>query len=138
VAVELEGRTDYVISALDQKRRKYGPVTLAGSFGFVSTDLRGKVIRSFLLDGTELSCGGTKTRLPEGRMTFAVDSVNGRTFILKEPLPRDRKFEGRCLLAAGTGYEVESATGKTITVRDYPAIECSEVCVLFSAGAKPI
>jgi hypothetical protein len=111
-------------------------VTLAGSFGFVSTDLRGKVIQSFLLDGTELSCGGMKTRLPEGRMTFAVASVSGRTFQLKEPLPRNRKLEGCCLLAAGTGYEIESAAGKFITVRDYPATECSEVCVLFSARGK--
>ena len=66
-------------------------------------------------------------------MTFAVASVNGRTFTLKEPLPRNRKLEGLCLLAAGTGYEIESAVGKSITVRDYPATECSEVCVLFSA-----
>ena len=136
VAVELEGRVDYIVSALDQKRRKYGPVTLAGSFGFVSTGPRGKVIRSFLLDGTELSCDGTKTRLPEGRMTLAVASVKGRTFLLKDPISRNRKLEGLCLLAAGTGYEIESAAGKSITVRDYPATECSEVCVLFSASGK--
>lgn len=136
VAVELEGRTDYIVSALDSKKRRYGPVTLAGSFGFVSTDSRGKIIQSFLLDGTELSCGSSKTILPKGRMTFAVASVKDRTFTLKDPLPRKPKLKGLYLLAGGTGYEIESAEGNLITVRDYPATECTEVSVLFSAWEK--
>jgi hypothetical protein len=71
-------------------------------------------------------------------MTFAVASVKGRTFMLKDPLPRNRRLEGLCLLASGTGYEIESAAEKSITVRDYPATGCSEVCVLFSAEGRPI
>ena len=33
--VELDGRTDYIISSLDQSRRQYGPVAMTGHFGFV-------------------------------------------------------------------------------------------------------
>ena len=134
IAVELEGRTDYIISALDQKKRAYGPVTMSGSFGFVSTDSQGKVNQTYLLDGVELSCGGSKTALTKGRMTFPVASVKNRTFTLKNAIPGNLKLKGLCLLAGDTGYEIESAAGKSITVRDYPATECGEVTVLFSAG----
>ncbi|MDP2983926.1 MAG: heparinase II/III family protein [Candidatus Latescibacter sp.] len=137
VAVELEGRTDYIISALDQKKREYGPVTMTGSFGFVSTDSQGKVIQMYLLDGTELTSGGTlrqaQCTLAKARMTFLVASVKDRTFTLKNAIPGNLKLKGLCLLAGDTGYEIESAGGKSITVRDYPATECSEATVLFDA-----
>ena len=44
VEVKLTGRTDYIISAMDQKERQFGPVTVAGQFGFVSVDDQGKAV----------------------------------------------------------------------------------------------
>jgi hypothetical protein len=41
--------------------------------------------------------------------------------------------EGRCVLAGETGFEIESATPSSITVRDYPAIECEVVRILNGA-----
>ena len=36
-----------------------------------------------------------------------------------------------------TGFEIESATADSITVRDYPVIECDEVEVLYSTWLVP-
>ena len=36
------------------------------------------------------------------------------------------------LLAGGTGYEIESADSRSITVRDYPAVSCDTVTLLMS------
>jgi len=43
---------------------------------------------------------------------------------------------GAYLLAGETGYEVESTTPNSITVRDYPAIECDHVFILNSAWVE--
>ena len=47
--VKLAGRTDYIISTLDQIERKVGPVTVAGQFAFVSVDDRGAALQGYLL-----------------------------------------------------------------------------------------
>jgi hypothetical protein len=139
VAVELAGRTDYVISALDQEARTCGPITLAGHFGFASVDSEGELLQAYLLDGTELRCGAAQLSLPPGQVPLPVASVEGRTFHLKDAVPADLPLAGACLLAGETGYEIESAAAKSITVRDYPALECDTVRILHSAwlGARP-
>ena len=52
IAVELEGRTDYILSSLDDRARRYGPITMAGRFGFASVGADGKLQRAYLLNGT--------------------------------------------------------------------------------------
>lgn len=130
VAVELEGRTDYILSAPDDQVRRYGPITMAGRFGLVSVDPQGKCLRAYLLDGTELRCGDTVVSLPRPRTALRVASVADRTFRLAEKLEDGGKLVGQYLLAGDTGYEIESATETTITVRDYPAVSCDAVTLL--------
>ena len=134
VEVKLADRTDYIVSALDRKQRQYGPVTMAAQFGFVSLAADETVLQAYLLDGTELSCGATRLTLAQANVALKLASVAGRSFHLEQELPRDLAADSKAYLLAGkTGYEVESVTGKTITVRDYPAIECAEVRLLNSA-----
>ena len=59
-----------------------------------------------------------------------------RTFHLAEPLPPNVDFVGHYLLAADTGYEIESTTTCTITVRDYPAVDCKEIQILNSTWPR--
>ncbi len=133
VEVKLADRTDYIISAGDYEQREYGPVTMAGKFGFVSLRADETVLQAYLLDGTELSCGPTQVNLPQAQVALKVASVAGRSFHLEEAVPPELSADSKpYLLAAETGYEVESAAGKTITVRDYPASECDQVRILNS------
>jgi len=132
VAVELENRTDYIISSLDEEPRQYGPVTMTGHFGFVSVAPDGQVLWAYLLDGTKLSCGATEISLPAATMALKVASVDDRTFNLEEDVPADLRAQGTYLLAADSGYEIESHAERSVTVRDYPAIECDHVLILNS------
>jgi hypothetical protein len=132
VAVELEGRTDYILSAPDDRTRRYGPITMSGRFGFVSVDDHGKCVRAYLLDGTELRCGDTVVSATRARTTVRVASVTDRTFHLAEKLADAGSLAGKYLLAGDTGYEIEAATETTITVRDYPAVPCDAVTILHS------
>jgi len=133
VEVKLPGRTDVVISALDDTEREYGPVTLGGRFAFVSVDDEGKPRQAYLLAGTLLSYGDVKLALPKGMVPLKMQSVTDRTFHLAEPLPPDLTAEGLYVLAGETGYEIESTTADTVTVRDYPAVDCQEIRVLNAA-----
>jgi len=130
IAIELADRTDYVISSLDYESREYGPVAMTGHFGFVSVDSNGQVSQSYLLDGTELRHGIVNISLPKPQIPLKVASVKGRTFQLEGQVPDGVKLAGTYLLAGNTGYEIESAGGKSITVRDYPAVECDTVRIL--------
>ena len=135
VEVKLTGRTDYIISAMDQKERQFGPVTVAGQFGFVSVDDQGKAVQGYLLNGTVLRCGDLQISLAEASTKLKVQSVEDRTFHLAEPLPDPQAVVGSYLLAGEaprTGFEIASATEGAITVRDYPAIVCDEVRILNS------
>ena len=49
-------------------------------------------------------------------------------------MPEPETLPGTWLLAADTGYEVESASERSITVRDYPAVPCGEVRLLGAAA----
>lgn len=133
VEVKLAGRTDYMISTLDQEQRQYGPVSVAGQFAFVSVDDQGCAVQGYLLNGTSLECGDLQISLPEPHTTLEVRSVADRTFHLAGPLPDPPPATGSYLLAGEaprTGFEIASAAGDAITVRDYPAIACDEVTVL--------
>ncbi len=143
VEVRLRERTDYIISTLDQHPRQYGPVTASGQFAFVSLDDEGQVLNAYLLAGTSLQCGQVHLTLPQPNYTLRVASVSDRTFHLVEPLPPGLAA-GTYLLAEGphplqqglprprTGFEIETTTADSITVRDYPPLECDEVTILNS------
>jgi hypothetical protein len=133
VQITLPGRTDTIISALDHEEHQYGAVTLAGQFGFVSVDEAGTVQQAYLLAGTRLSCGQQEIALPSPVLPIKVKSAADRTFHLDEALPDKFDPKGHYLLAGETGYEIESTTDNSITVRDYPAIDCQQLTVLNSA-----
>ena len=130
VAVEREGDTDYIVSSPGEIPVRCGPVSVTGRFGFASVDAAGRLLRAYLLDGTELRCGGEILRIPEGQTALKVTSVEGRTFQLTADAPGDRDLRGTYLLTGDTGYEIEAVSRRSITVRDYPAIACETVRLL--------
>ncbi len=133
VAVELTDRTDYVLMAPDAAQRQFGPVTLAGRFGFVSVATDGKVLQAYLLAGTQLRFGDTSISLAAATTTLKVAGIEGRTFRLAEPLPANTALPGTYVLAADTGWEIESADAQSITVRDYPVVPCEQLTLLHAA-----
>ncbi|MDE2997640.1 MAG: heparinase II/III family protein [Gemmatimonadota bacterium] len=141
IEVKLDGRTDYIISTLDREQRRYGPVSLAGRFGFASVDEQGRAVRAYLLNGTKLTCGDLSISLPAPSTTLNVRSVSGRTFLLSEPVPDPERVAGFYLLAGEspqTGFEIESATEDAITVRDYSAIPSETLTILNSGWAGTV
>ncbi len=133
VRIKVGDRTDYVISARDSQARKYGPVTLAGQFGFASLDAEGKLRAAYVLAGTELACGEHKLRLEAATTKRRVAKVEGSKIELAQELPAGGIPAGTWFLAGGTGYEVASAKGPVIEVREYPVQPCEEVEILNSA-----
>ena len=103
---------------------------MTGRFGFVSVDREGKAQRAYFLNGTALSCGKKKLTLSEGQTALKVTSVEGRTLRLAEDVPEEGDIIGSYVLVGETGYEIESTTARSITVRDYPAVECCIVILL--------
>ncbi|MFO7945319.1 MAG: heparinase II/III family protein, partial [Armatimonadota bacterium] len=87
--VKREGATDYIISALDDTERSYGPVSMTGRFGYVSVDGEGRVTRAYLLAGTDLRCGEVHIHIPAGRVKMEVERVSDRSFHLTDPVPED-------------------------------------------------
>ena len=134
IAVERQGCTDYILSAPEGGAHDLGPVSIEGRFGFASVDDAGNPRRAFLLCGTTLQCGGRGLRLDQAQVPLEVASAEGRTFHLAEAVPEPEALPGTWLLAADTGYEVESATERSITVRDYPAVPCGEIRLLGAAA----
>ncbi|MDP6778314.1 MAG: hypothetical protein QGI83_16280, partial [Candidatus Latescibacteria bacterium] len=135
VEVVLDGRTDIIVSTMDQEERQFGAVTVAGQFAFASLDDDGRATQGYLLNGSRMACGDLEIRLPESATTVKVERIEDRTFHLAESLAPDAVAAGFYVLAGRdpqTGFEVESVTGDAITVRDYPAIPCEEVTVLNS------
>jgi hypothetical protein len=103
----------------------------------VSRNGDGRVRRAYLLAGTQLRCGEVELTLPAATTCLKVDSVEGRTFHLTDDLPPALVTPGRYVLADRTGYETESTGERTITVRDYPAIECDAITLLHEAVHSP-
>ena len=133
VAVELAGRTDYVISSLDDEARTYGPVRMTGRFGFASVGANGELLSAYLLEGTELWCGDQRVTLETPRLRRRVVSTDERTVELDQPLPQAAARPGAYLLTGGTGFEIESAQGNRLTVRNYPLVGAEEIAILNSA-----
>jgi len=133
VEVKTPGRTDTIISTLDAGEGQFGTVTLNGRFGFVSLDADGKPQQAYLLAGSRLACGELEITLPEATIPLSVESVTNNTFHLSEALPANVNAVGLYLLADETGYEIESVGGDSVTVRDYPAIDCERITILNSA-----
>ncbi len=151
IEVRFKDRTDHIISTKDQEIQTYGPVKGAGRFAVVSVDAGGKVIQAYLLAGVGLECGKTKISLPRPSTTLKVKGVFGRTFQLAEPLALGLVQKGDYLLASGpeplemglprpqTGFEIASTTRDSITVRDYPVVDCEEIRVLHGkALSRPV
>ncbi|MFW6438349.1 MAG: hypothetical protein ACOCZ7_04970, partial [Armatimonadota bacterium] len=136
MVVEMADRTDWIISALDDARRSYGPVQMAGRFGFVSLRGDGSVRALYLHEGTSLAVGDKGVELAEARITRAVASVEDRTITLAEALPEGLTLTGAYVRGGGTGWEIENAAGNTITVREYPVIEMDEVTIAMSAWRR--
>ena len=109
---------------------------MSGRFGFASVDAEGRLLRAYLLSGTELKCGTHGISLKQARIPLTVASVEGRTFHLEDTVPSYQKLKGFYLLAGETGFEIESTTPSSISVRDYPAIECDTVTILMSAHSS--
>ncbi|MHB8995326.1 MAG: heparinase II/III family protein [Armatimonadota bacterium] len=122
VVVDLGDRTDYLIFTPDDRARTYGPVRLAGRFGYASVGRDGKLQRGYLLDGTELTCGGTSLSQPSARLERKVASVEGSTITLDEPLRGAEGLPGSYLLSGETGFEIEAVDGRKLTVRNYPFV----------------
>lgn len=146
IEVRLADRTDVIVSTMDNERRKYGPVSVAGRFGFVSLNGQGRATQAYLLGGTGLKCGDLKIELPAATESLKVRSVHDRTIRLAQPLSAAVAGAATLVLARGpkplasaagvpmpqTGFDIESAAGETITVRDYPALPSDTVTVLCS------
>ncbi|MBU0606580.1 MAG: heparinase II/III-family protein, partial [Armatimonadetes bacterium] len=114
VVVDLGDRTDYIICAPDDQPREYGPVHLAGRFGYVSLGQDGKVRRAYLLDGTELTCGQTSLKQAAARLERKVVKVEGSTVTLDEALPAEG-LVGRYVLSGETGFEIAAVQGPQLT-----------------------
>ena len=130
VEVQLADRTDTIVSSLDRKIHQIDSLTVQGQFGFVSRDASGKPQQAYLLAGTRLHCGDVELTLDSATTRLNVESVDGRTVHLSDVLPDGLAAPGGYILAGGTGYEIESVGQRTITVRDYPIIECDEITLL--------
>jgi hypothetical protein len=133
VVVETDGRTDWIISALDDELRSYGPIEMAGRFGVASLGDDGSIAGLYLHEGTLLRVGERALELPEARISREVASVDGRTITLAQPLPEGLTLKGAYVRAGETGWEIESAEGTTITVRDYPLTDLEQITIAMTA-----
>jgi len=130
IAVKRDGCTDYILSAPEGTPHDLGPVSITGKFAFASIDNQGNLQRAYLLCGTELRCGSHTLTRSQAQTPLDVTSVDNRTYHISQTLPDPDALPGTYLLCAGTGYEIESASEKSITVRDYPAIACDRIVLL--------
>ena len=133
VEVKCEDRRDILVSCLEATEHTVGSLTVCARFAFVSLDEEGRVRDGCLVGGSLLRCAGEEIHLPEAERTLAVDRVEGRTLHLKNPVPEYVHPQGAYLLLADTGFDIASVTERTITVRDYPLVNCDQVTVISSA-----
>ena len=134
VEVQMADRTDTIISSLDGKSHQIDSVTTDGQFAFLSRNASGKPEQAYLLAGTRLKCSNVDLTLNAATTPLKVESVDGRTLHLTDALPDGLVAPGQYVLTEGTGYEIESARDRTITVRDYPLIETDKITLLHAAS----
>jgi len=120
VAVQRDGVTDYVLSSLHDQPHAFGPIRMTGRFGMATLDVSGRLVRAYLLDGTELSAGGRTLAAPVARITRKITKVEDRTIELDEALPAKMARPGRYFLTGRTGFEIEKFDARRLTVRSYP------------------
>jgi hypothetical protein len=133
VEVQLAERIDIIVSSQDTETRQIGSLSVAGRFAFVSCDLNGKVEKAYLLGGTALQVGDACLAQHAAMSHLEVASTANCTYNLRHDLPTELVRPGQYLLAAGTGYEIESTGPRSITVRDYPVTMCDAIQVLHDA-----
>jgi len=127
VAIERDGATDYVLSSLDDQPHGFGPIRMTGRFGMATLDGSGRLLRAYLLEGTELSAGGRKLTAPAARLTRKIAKIDDRQIELDEPLPEDAARPGRYFQTGETGFEIEQVEGRRLTVRSYPFVGGQEL-----------
>ena len=137
IAVKRDGCTDYILSAPEGTTHDLGPISITGQFAYASIDNQGNLQRAYLLCGTELRCGSHILTLSQAQTPLDVTSVDNRTYYISQTVPEPDTLPGTYLLAADTGYEIESASEKAITVRDYPATACDRIVLLNAATLNP-
>ena len=71
----------------------------------------------------------TTLKLPRGRTALEVDSLDGKTLHLAQPLPKHLP-PSELLLANETGYDVEAMDSHSIRVRDYPLERATDAALL--------
>jgi hypothetical protein len=120
VAIDREGQTDYVLSALDDRPRTYGPIHMAGRFGMATLDSAGRLVRALLLEGTELACGPHVVRAAEARAVRKIVSVGANRVELDRPLPAALGQSTCYVRSVQTAFEIEKVEGRWITFREYP------------------
>ena len=120
VAVQRDGCTDYVISALDDQPHSFGPVRLQGRFGFATLDAQGRLLRALLLEGTELTCGDQRLRAPLARASQNVLRSEGQRAVLAQALPASLTTPGAYVRSARTAFEIQSVEGSALSVREFP------------------
>ena len=137
IAVKRDGCTDYILSAPEGATHDLGPVSITGQFAFASIDNQGILQRAYLLCGTELRYGSHTLTLSQAQTPLDVTSVDNRTYHISQTLSEPDTLPGTYLLCADTGYEIESASEKSITVRDYPTTACDRIVLLNATTFDP-
>ncbi|NOZ20397.1 MAG: hypothetical protein GXP25_04830 [Planctomycetes bacterium] len=118
--IEMEGRTDYVLSCPDDKTRTFGPVSVAARFAVVSMGDEGKLRFAYFIDGTSVKIGDHAMRVPKARTVRSIIEVDGQRVRLDRPLSEGMSLKGSTFLSGGTGFEIDRVKGKDVFVRNYP------------------
>ena len=127
---------DTLVFVSDRRKVSLENLTLNGRFAFVrkAPDVGPSM---FLLDGDRLEVGKAGIALAASFDELPVSAIEGRTYVLRRPVPGGRLWQGQYVLAGDTGFEVESVEGNRITVRDYPALPATSVRLVPSACVCP-
>jgi hypothetical protein len=133
VEVRFDKRTDYILSAPDYAERQYGPVSMAGRCGYLCVDAEGDPLKAYLLDGTHLQYENFELRLAQPHSHFSVEKLEGRDYVLDRDIPDPVLTQAHYLLAGDTGYDIEAMQGRSIRVRDYPAVTCEALTLLHAS-----
>jgi hypothetical protein len=127
VQVELSDRVDTLYWTSTGGLVQSEDNTLKGTFGFHSQLKDSEKQTAYLLHGQSFTHGRIQLELPEQMTMYSVVSQAGRSYTVKETIAHPETLQGQTLLVNDTGYEIESASANSITVRAYPAIPAEKV-----------